>query len=131
MGYEVHITRRPNWADDSGPEITEAEWQAWLIDHPADVEVARYDQVHRGLALKSPDEAQMRRLSRIAAAFGATLQGDDGELYCLSDDGLKIFSDQDVKSPVAKICAEYFKLAAIAFAAWCAVVGAALLIWWR
>ena len=26
MGYDVHITRREDWHDEDGPEITRAEW---------------------------------------------------------------------------------------------------------
>ena len=34
MGYELHITRRKDWADDEGPEITLAEWLALVADDP-------------------------------------------------------------------------------------------------
>lgn len=30
MGYDVHITRRRNWAEDDGPEITLDEWLGLL-----------------------------------------------------------------------------------------------------
>lgn len=29
MGYDIHITRKEHWSDD-GPEITLAEWQAYI-----------------------------------------------------------------------------------------------------
>jgi hypothetical protein len=34
MGYDVHITRRPEWFEDEGPEITLDEWLAVIRDDP-------------------------------------------------------------------------------------------------
>ncbi len=34
MGYDVHITRKPEWSDDDGPRITESEWQAYVASDP-------------------------------------------------------------------------------------------------
>ena len=30
MGYDLHITRRAEWADRDGPEITLKEWEAYV-----------------------------------------------------------------------------------------------------
>ena len=30
MGYDLHITRRKDWADESGPEITAEEWLSYI-----------------------------------------------------------------------------------------------------
>lgn len=34
MGYDVHITRRENWFDESGPGIDIAEWKALVQSDP-------------------------------------------------------------------------------------------------
>ncbi len=34
MGYEVHITRKNNWFDDNGPEITIEEWNDYVASDP-------------------------------------------------------------------------------------------------
>jgi hypothetical protein len=34
MGYDVHITRKNNWFDDEGDEITLSEWLAYLHADP-------------------------------------------------------------------------------------------------
>lgn len=35
MGYDLHITRRNDWADPKGPEISLAEWRALVQADPA------------------------------------------------------------------------------------------------
>lgn len=30
MGYDLHITRKKNWFDEAGPEITAEEWLAYV-----------------------------------------------------------------------------------------------------
>lgn len=30
MGYDIHITRKENWFEDEGKEITEAEWKSYV-----------------------------------------------------------------------------------------------------
>lgn len=30
MGYDVHITRRQEWSDESEPRILESEWEAYV-----------------------------------------------------------------------------------------------------
>ena len=30
MGYDLHITRKPEWFEDAGPEISLDEWKAYL-----------------------------------------------------------------------------------------------------
>jgi len=34
MGYDVHITRKENWFDDSGPNINSDEWKALVRSDP-------------------------------------------------------------------------------------------------
>lgn len=35
MGYEVHITRRTDWFDEEGPEITLSEWLDCIRNDPS------------------------------------------------------------------------------------------------
>ena len=35
MGYEIFITRRENWSDEGGPEITFTEWLSYLSIDPS------------------------------------------------------------------------------------------------
>lgn len=34
MGYDLHITRRADWADEEGPAITQAEWESYITTDP-------------------------------------------------------------------------------------------------
>ena len=34
MGYDVHITRKAFWFDESGPMITQEEWEAYIAGDP-------------------------------------------------------------------------------------------------
>src|SRR4051812_32860917 len=34
MGYDVHITRKAQWSDETGPHITEKEWRAYVATDP-------------------------------------------------------------------------------------------------
>jgi hypothetical protein len=107
MGYDLHIRRTrgrdsslEEWeayierSDDlipqpvierSNPVSGEvmsmaAPGMAGWTTHPEGLSVI-FD--HRGseIALKQPDEPTLTRMQEIAAAFGARIQGDDGEFY--------------------------------------------------
>lgn len=114
MGYDIHITRRAEWCGEGEPEISLAEWLAYVENDPeirldgyaqADLQdgsVLRIDDpsmavwvAHpdhgdgvawiwwsRGnVQAKNPDEPTLRKMWAIAQAFGAKVQGDEGELY--------------------------------------------------
>ena len=34
MGYEIHITRKTEWFDEDGPEISLEEWEAYITSDP-------------------------------------------------------------------------------------------------
>ena len=34
MGYDVHITRKSEWSDENGPQISEGEWKACVASDP-------------------------------------------------------------------------------------------------
>lgn len=57
MGYDIHITRKQNWFDDEGPEISLAE----LKDYA--------------------DTGILGKMATIVECLSAKLQGDEGELY--------------------------------------------------
>jgi len=78
MGYEVHITRRKDWADADGPEISEQEWLAHIAGDP---ELASLVWNRGNIDAKNPDRPLVRRMVSAAAALGANVQGDDGESY--------------------------------------------------
>lgn len=99
MGYDLHITRKKFWADQDGPQITAAEWLAYVATDPQ----LRLDQSSQSHAVKlslesehdepwlewfqgdvytkNPDEPILAKMLEIAKALNARVQGDDGEIY--------------------------------------------------
>jgi hypothetical protein len=99
MGYDLHITRADNWAENEGAEITRAEWLAFVASDPE----LRPDPDNgddyalwsgkcsypdpwfcwwRGnIQTKNPDKAIVTKMLQIATRLGARVQGDDGEFY--------------------------------------------------
>ena len=78
MGYDVHITRRKDWADAEGPEISEQEWLAHIAGDP---DLASLVCIGGNVDAKNPDRPLIRKMVSAAAALGAKVQGDDGESY--------------------------------------------------
>lgn len=102
MGYDLHITRRDDWTDQSGPAITEAEWRDLVA---ADPELSLDTQIHctmpdgeyvfaawngREGALSyyageitssDPDKLLIAKMVQISQKLGANVRGDDGEVY--------------------------------------------------
>jgi hypothetical protein len=98
MGYDLHITRRLEWADDNGPEITLEEWKAYVESDdevqpdadngPTDFLWTAHPKNpwplwwNRGeIYTKNPDEIAFGKLIAIAERLDAKVQGDDGEVY--------------------------------------------------
>jgi hypothetical protein len=99
MGYDLHITRKEDWADPDGPEITADEWLGivrsddelqldeangkyfaiWAV-RPGD-DGGWIDWSHGELYSKAPDAALIRKMEQIAAHLNARVVGDDGEEY--------------------------------------------------
>jgi hypothetical protein len=114
MGYDLHITRRSEWADDDGPEITLEEWKAYVASDdevrpdsdngPTDFLWAAHPQEpwplcwDRGeINTKNPDETTIRKLVAIANRLSATVQGDDGEIY--REDGTSYQRESSTPAP--------------------------------
>ena len=109
MGYEVHITRKPNWFDDAGPVISLEEWIEYVLSDPEMQECYRWidDEVPPRLALvdvagwkahptnsrvylchvedrnstRDPDNATLKKMHKIAIVLNARVQGHEGEEY--------------------------------------------------
>lgn len=102
MGYDLHITRKAHWADEQGPAISEAEWRAVVeadpelsVDTETQYVTARGEWVFaawRGepgvlgwfdgeITAKHPEQPLVVKMVQIAEGLGASVQGDDGEVY--------------------------------------------------
>jgi hypothetical protein len=99
MGYDLHITRAEEWADNDRDQITVDEWLKVVEDDP-ELRLAGYngpyfalwrgrseypdpwlDWYHGNVYSKSPDKAIVQKMLQIAEQLGARVQGDDGEFY--------------------------------------------------
>ena len=104
MGYEVHVTRRENWWDEDGGEISAQEWAAAVCDlamvpvpegwsgqpqwvaemttgpAPEFRTEGLYWSAGRIVA-KHPTDALITKMCQVARVLGARVQGDDGEYY--------------------------------------------------
>ncbi|MCX4566153.1 hypothetical protein ACFYMR_00410 [Streptomyces albogriseolus] len=107
MGYELHITRRDDWWDEEGPEISRQEWESAVAADPdlvmqpipdgwpADafssaLMTTRPDQEDGTEALhwdqglvsaKHPSDVLIAKMCELARRWRARVQGDDGEHY--------------------------------------------------
>jgi hypothetical protein len=99
MGYDLHITRADDWAENEGREITREEWLALVAgDEELTLDPVNGDEYalwsgpseHAGpwlcwcegnLSAKNPDPALIGKMVEIAGRLGARVQGDDGEFY--------------------------------------------------
>lgn len=103
-GYDIHITRKPFWADELGPTITFEQWQAYVrtdpqvvrdtANNPEDFIVSIpgksfplwYNPELGELYTKNPSDDAITKLQSISRALDAKLQGDDGEFLVPSSD---------------------------------------------
>ena len=102
MGYDLHITRKENWCDELGPEISAAEWRH-VIDNDPELELDTETRCvmtdgeyvfaawngepgvlgyYSGeITSKHPNDALVCKMVAISDLLGANVQGDDGERY--------------------------------------------------
>jgi len=104
MGYELHITRAEFWAENEGHEITRAEWLR-LVEQDAELAIddqngplfavwgptsPNYspwlDWSEGNIYTKNPSRKALAKMLHIADLLGATVQGDEGEIYVSLDD---------------------------------------------
>jgi len=104
MGYELHITRAGFWAENEGHEISRAEWIR-LIEQHAELSIDErngpffavwgttsphyspwLDWSEGNIFTKNPDRPTLAKMLQIAELLGATVQGDEGEIYASLDD---------------------------------------------
>ena len=99
MGYDLHITRGENWAENHGHYISHEEWLALIktdteltLDNrngpyfanwsgPSKNDYPWFDWFEGNIYTKSPDRIMLEKMLQIADKLGATVQGDDGEIY--------------------------------------------------
>jgi hypothetical protein len=103
MGYDIHITRAPEWwGDNTAHQITETEWYA-LVDSDPELRPSTPNDVYhsRHLVLwsganfegpwlswsrgnvysKNPNGRMVAKMLRLAEHLSARVQGDDREIY--------------------------------------------------
>jgi hypothetical protein len=99
MGLELHISRAEHWAENLGQEISAPEWLAYVASDPELqlqsengpynvrwLGISKHDEpwldwVQGNVSTKWPDTALFYKILAIAAAFGASVQDDDGTKY--------------------------------------------------
>ena len=98
MGYNLYITRKTFWHDESGPTIARDEWVA-LVESDTELDFRRaddsmtaewsgecsypdpwftFDDDIGAIDTKNPDEPIIQKMLEIAAKLNARVQGDDG-----------------------------------------------------
>ncbi len=98
MGYDLHITRRRNWAD-KGADITADEWLAYVRrdselllqpesgpcfavwSGPSELDGPWLNWADGQIYTKNPDAPLIDKMVAIARQLDAMVQGDDGEIY--------------------------------------------------
>jgi hypothetical protein len=103
MGYDLHITRRKDWSDENDRSISLDEWHSYVESDPElrmDDSLGEHFAVWSGpsahelpwlawangnIDSKNPDQPLIRKMIAVAAALGASVQGDDGERYDQSE----------------------------------------------
>lgn len=98
MGYDLHITRRDDWSDE-GSDITAEEWLQYVRSDPelkitgtngpchavwsgrSEHSEPWLDWASGQIYTKNPDSPLIDKMISIAEQLGATVQGDDGEIY--------------------------------------------------
>jgi hypothetical protein len=102
MAYDLYVTRREQWFDDFGPEISLAEWRGVVESDPElrfDESLGEHFAVWSGpskheipwiawergnLESKHPDPPLIAKMVGLAGALSARVVGEEGERYGLS-----------------------------------------------
>jgi hypothetical protein len=113
MTYEVHITRRESWSDESSSKVAREDWLRVVSDddalvlaagggpsavwngHPRKVAGLEREGVlflfsdwGGWLSVDQPDDDTLVKMIDVAGLLQATVRGDDGEIYEIRDGGV-------------------------------------------
>ena len=99
MGYDLHVTRKEFWCDETGSEISLDEWiryalsdgeiqpdpenpgdENWIVVLGADSWPLWWSATGE-IYTKNPEAAMIQKLISIANALSARVLGDDEEVY--------------------------------------------------
>ena len=99
MGYDLHITRAKNWAENEGAKIRAEEWLQ-LVEADPELSLAAdngdyfalwtgpssypdpwFDWWEGNVMTKNPDPPIVAKMIELAQRLGGRVQGDDGETY--------------------------------------------------
>ena len=111
MGYELHITKKANWAY-GGPDISGADWMGYLasdpelrLSNPVAVTLSDgstynhqnpflakwhghssgssvlFDYRDQQIIVRNPDPETIAKMQQVSKKLGARVQGDNGEFY--------------------------------------------------
>jgi hypothetical protein len=106
MGWEVHITRAEDWADNDASPITQQEWMEFVkndpeltidprnngscfalwLSHNIGNDHPWFDWSQGTISTGHPDQKTLGKAIEIAKHFGGTVQGDEGEIYSRPED---------------------------------------------
>lgn len=95
MGYDIHITRRSDWSDESGRAIAAEEWSRLAggdpsLHHSPESGESFYEYAEGDgwfdlaggcVFSKNPNKATLGKAHELAVKLRAKVQGDDGEVY--------------------------------------------------
>ncbi|MFC3903067.1 hypothetical protein SAMN05421749_104149 [Acinetobacter marinus] len=101
-GYELHITKKEFFYDESGACITLQDWENYVESNTSvkrdvfnseynylvntmdeDIFPLWYSEDSCNLSTKNPSPNAIAKLIEIARDLEATVQGDDGEIYII------------------------------------------------
>lgn len=100
MGYDLHITRKPDWSDEDGPEISFQEW-ADLVEADPDL---RLDGVAEATF---PQGTVLRYVNPGVAVWTAHPRGEENGLAWIIHEGGEI----SVKTPDEAFIAKMVEIA--------------------
>lgn len=105
MGYDLHITRKAYWCDETGPEITLDEWisyaqgdkeiqpdpenpgeENWVVMLGANTCPLWWSDTGE-LYMKNPDDTMITKMISVADSLNARVLGDDDEVYRTAPSG--------------------------------------------
>ena len=94
MGYDLHITRSTDWAQNTGMEIDAEEWLAVINEDPELnpdpangpyavrwSSSAWFDWFEGNIFTTDPERATVAKMLALAQRLAGVVQGDGGEFY--------------------------------------------------